>query len=171
MRLLRAAGVEAIAIDIDPARVERARTGGAGQGLVAGPHTAERVRSAAGAGLDAVIVTAAARSSEPLELACAIARDRGALVLVGSVPIEFSRTPLYEKELRFRVSRSYGPGRYDAEYEERGLDYPIGYVRWTEQRNMEAVLRLQARGPARPVGPGRGHTGGAGRRGLRAADR
>jgi len=67
-------------------------------------------------------------------------------VLVGTVPIDFPRAPLYDKELRFRVSRSYGPGRYDGEYEERGLDYPIGYVRWTERRNMEAVLQLQARG-------------------------
>ncbi len=70
-------------------------------------------------------------------------------MLVGAVPIEFPRAPLYDKELSFRVSRSYGPGRYDLEYEERGLDYPIGYVRWTEQRNMEAVLGLMARGTLR----------------------
>lgn len=73
-------------------------------------------------------------------------RDRGSVVLLGSVPIELKREPMYEKEINFRVSRSYGPGRYDSEYEERGLDYPVGYVRWTEQRNMEAILGLMARG-------------------------
>ncbi|MDP9276263.1 MAG: Gfo/Idh/MocA family oxidoreductase, partial [Chloroflexota bacterium] len=97
-------------------------------------------------GVDAVLVTAAAASSEPLLLAAEIARDRGTLVLVGEVPVELPRAPLYGKELSFRISRSYGPGRYDVEYEERGLDYPIGYVRWTQQRNMECILDLQARG-------------------------
>src|SRR5207248_9627037 len=79
-------------------------------------------------------------------LGAEIARDRGTLVLVGDVPVTLPRAALYDKELSFRVSRSYGPGRYDLEYEERGLDYPIGYVRWTEQRNMECVLELQAAG-------------------------
>ena len=90
-------------------------------------------------------MTAAAGTNAPLVLGADILRDRGSLTLVGDVPIEMPRAPLYSKELAFRVSRSYGPGRYDAEYEERGLDYPLGYVRWSEQRNMEAVLDLQAR--------------------------
>ncbi len=147
LRLLRAAGAETFALDIDPRRVEQARAGGADHGFVIDGSTAEQVWARTGAvGIDEVVVAAAAQGSEPLLLAADIARDRGAVVLVGAVPIEFPRAPLYDKELRFRVSRSYGPGRYDPEYEERGLDYPIGYVRWTEKRNMEAVLRLQAQG-------------------------
>ncbi len=146
VRLLRAAGVETFAVDVDPRQLERARAGGAADAFLSGPDAARRLRLLAEAGVDGVVVTAASRTSEPLALACEIARDRGAVVLVGAVPIEFPRAPLYEKELRFRVSRSYGPGRYDPEYEERGLDYPLGHVRWTEQRNMEAVLRLQAQG-------------------------
>ncbi|HUA49262.1 MAG TPA: bi-domain-containing oxidoreductase [Solirubrobacteraceae bacterium] len=147
LRLLRAAGAETFALDIDPRRIELAREAGSDHAAVIEPGVARRVWAQAdGVGVDAVIVAAAARDNEPLGLAAQIARDRGTIVLVGAVPIEFPRGPLYEKELRFRVSRSYGPGRYDAEYEERGLDYPIGYVRWTERRNMEAVLRLQAQG-------------------------
>ena len=146
-RLLMAAGAEVFALDVDPIRVESARAGGADHGITSGPEAVAEVFAATrGIGVDAAIVTAAAPSNDPLLVATEIARDRGSVVLVGAVPIEFPRAPLYEKELVFRVSRSYGPGRYDAEYEERGLDYPIGYVRWTEQRNMEAVLELQARG-------------------------
>jgi polar amino acid transport system substrate-binding protein len=99
-----------------------------------------------GMGVDQAIVTAATSSNDPLVLAAEIARDRGAIVVVGVIPIEVPRALLYDKELSLRVSRSSGPGRYDDEYEERGLDYPIAYVRWTEQRNMEAILDLQARG-------------------------
>jgi predicted dehydrogenase/threonine dehydrogenase-like Zn-dependent dehydrogenase len=147
LRLSRAAGSETFALDIDPRRVEQARAGGADHASVMHPGVAQEVRARTGAdGVDAVLVAAAAAGNGPLLLAADIARDRAALVLVGAVPIDFPRAALYDKELRFRVSRSYGPGRYDAEYEERGLDYPIGYVRWTERRNMEAVLRLQAQG-------------------------
>ena len=145
LRLLRAAGSETFALDIDPRRVEQARAGGADHASVIHPDVAQEVRARAG-GVDAVVVAAAATSNLPLLLAAEIARDRAAIVLVGAVPIDLPRAAMYDKELRFRVSRSYGPGRYDAEYEERGLDYPIGYVRWTERRNMEAVLRLQAQG-------------------------
>ena len=144
-RLLRAAGAEVFAIDLDPDPVEEAVAAGADHGFTSA-DAAEHILEAAPPGVDAVLVTAAAPSSEPLLLAAQIARDRGAVVLVGDVPIEFPRGPLYHKELSFRVSRSYGPGRYDVEYEERGLDYPIGFVRWTQQRNMECVLDLQARG-------------------------
>jgi predicted dehydrogenase len=146
-RLLTGAGAEVVALDIDPQRVEQAVAAGAHHGIVADNDAASRVLAVTGGlGLDAVVVTAAAPSSEPLHLAAGIARERGALVLVGDVPIQFPRAALYDKELSFRVSRSYGPGRYDLDYEERGLDYPIGFVRWTEQRNMECVLGLQARG-------------------------
>jgi predicted dehydrogenase len=145
-RALRAAGAEVFALDLDTSRVDEAIAGGADHGFVTTDRPAERVGDLAPFGLDAVIVTAAAPSSDPLLLATEIARDRGSLVLIGDVPVELPRAPLYQKELSFRVSRSYGPGRYDVEYEERGLDYPIGYVRWTQQRNMECVLDLQARG-------------------------
>jgi predicted dehydrogenase len=145
VRLLVAAGAEVVALDVDAARAERARAGGAEASFVVGEDVVGRVRTATdGRGFDAVLVTAAASSPDPLVTAADLARDRGTLVLVGDVPVELPRSLLYEKELAFRVSRSYGPGRYDRAYEERGLDYPIGYVRWTEKRNMEAVLALQA---------------------------
>jgi predicted dehydrogenase len=146
-RLLRAAGAETVALDVDPARLEQALQGGADHAFLAdGASIREISGLTAAVGLDAALVTAAAPTSEPLRLAAEILRDRGELVLVGDVPVELPRGLLYEKELRLRVSRSYGPGRYDADYEERGHDYPMGYVRWTEQRNMEAVLGLLARG-------------------------
>jgi predicted dehydrogenase/threonine dehydrogenase-like Zn-dependent dehydrogenase len=149
-RLLIAAGAEVFALDLDRARVLEAVRGGADHGIEAGPSAPARVHAlTGGVGVDHAIVTAAASTPEPLELGAALARDRGTLTLVGGVPIELGRSHLYGKELRFQVSRSYGPGRYDAEYEEKGLDYPIAYVRWTERRNMEAVLALQARGRLR----------------------
>jgi predicted dehydrogenase len=99
-----------------------------------------------GRGVDAVIITAATRSNEPVHQAAQMCRQRGRIVLVGVVGLELSRADFYEKELSFQVSCSYGPGRYDPRYEEQGLDYPIGFVRWTEQRNFEAVLDLLAAG-------------------------
>jgi predicted dehydrogenase/threonine dehydrogenase-like Zn-dependent dehydrogenase len=144
-RLLRAAGAEVFAIDLDETRVADAVEGGADHGFTTA-EAEERIIALTTAGVDAALVTAAAPSNDPLLLAAEVARDRGAVVLVGDVPIELPRAALYEKELSFRISRSYGPGRYDVEYEERGLDYPIGYVRWTQQRNMECVLDLQLRG-------------------------
>ncbi|MCX7887557.1 MAG: bi-domain-containing oxidoreductase, partial [Verrucomicrobiae bacterium] len=93
---------------------------------------------------DAVIVAAATNSSEPMDMAAELCRDRGRVVLVGRTGTELPREVFYRKELEFRVSRSYGPGRYDPIYEDKGVDYPIGYVRWTEQRNMEAFLWLLA---------------------------
>jgi predicted dehydrogenase len=145
-RLLRSAGAEVFAMDVDASRVEDALAGGADHGFSTADRPAERVLEASTVGVDAVLVTAASASNDPLLLAAEIARDRGTLVLVGDVPVDLPRAPLYEKELSFRISRSYGPGRYDVEYEERGLDYPVGYVRWTQQRNMQCVLDLQARG-------------------------
>ena len=145
--LLHAAGVEVFAVDIDESRIDEARSRGADHGFVADVDAPRLIRAATnGLGVDEVVVTAAAPSNEPLLLALEIARERGAVVLVGDIPVELPRSVLYDKELSFRVSRSYGPGRYDVNYEERGLDYPLGYVRWTERRNMEAVLDLQRRG-------------------------
>jgi predicted dehydrogenase len=103
-------------------------------------------RQSGGVGLDAILITAATNSNAPVTLAAEIARDRARVVAVGAVGLSLPRKPYYMKELDFRVSRSYGPGRYDVEYEEKGRDYPIGYVRWTEGRNMAAVLQLLAAG-------------------------
>jgi predicted dehydrogenase/threonine dehydrogenase-like Zn-dependent dehydrogenase len=146
-RLLSAAGASVHAVDIDSGRVAQATVSRGTKGYVVAADTSARIRAnTSGFGADKVLVTAAAASNDPLLLAAEVARDRAAIVLVGAVPIDIPRAPLYGKELSFRVSRSYGPGRYDAEYEERGLDYPIGYVRWTEQRNMACFLELLASG-------------------------
>src|SRR5205823_13496131 len=99
-----------------------------------------------GRGVDAVIITAATKSSEPMSHAARMCRQRGRIVLVGISGLELSRADFYEKELSFQVSCSYGPGRYDPDYEEGRQDYPVGFVRWTEQRNFEAVLDLMASG-------------------------
>lgn len=146
-RLLNASGAEVFALDVDADRVDLVVADGARHGFLAGPAGKAAVLAATeGVGVDRAVVTAGASSSDPLVLAAELLRDRGALVLVGGVPVQIPRSVMYDKEISFRVSRSYGPGRYDVDYEERGLDYPIGYVRWTEKRNMEAVLELQARG-------------------------
>ena len=99
-----------------------------------------------GAGVDAVIITAATKSNDPVSNGAKMCRKRGRIVLVGVVGLELSRDDFYEKEISFQVSCSYGPGRYDDKYEEKGHDYPIGFVRWTEQRNFEAVLDLMSSG-------------------------
>jgi predicted dehydrogenase/NADPH:quinone reductase-like Zn-dependent oxidoreductase len=146
-RLASTAGARVVAMDIDRDRVAAALAGGADHGVTIDDRAEDVVRTVtSGVGADAVLVTAAADTNAPLLLATDVARDRGRVVLVGAMPISFPREHLYEKELSFRVSRSYGPGRYDVEYEEHGLDYPIGYVRWTEQRNLETVLELMASG-------------------------
>ena len=96
-----------------------------------------------GRGFDAVIITAATQSTDPVELAAAILRQKGVIVIVGAVPMNIPREPhFYKKELELKISCSYGPGRYDPTYEEESRDYPYGYVRWTENRNMEAFIRL-----------------------------
>jgi predicted dehydrogenase/threonine dehydrogenase-like Zn-dependent dehydrogenase len=146
-RLLTAAGATVFALDIDPARVDSAVATGAHAGVPVADGAADAVREATeGIGVDQALVTAASSTSDPLLLATDLARDRGTVVLVGDVRVDMPRHALYDKELAFRVSRSYGPGRYDRNYEEKGQDYPIGHVRWTEQRNMQCVLDLQAQG-------------------------
>src|SRR5205807_2568933 len=97
-------------------------------------------------GFDAVLITADTESDEPVRLAGELARHRAIVVAVGAVGMQIPRKLYYEKELDFRLSRSYGPGRYDQEYEEKGQDYSYAYVRWTEQRNMEAFVQLLADG-------------------------
>lgn len=148
VQMLRAQGCRVLGIDLDPVRLELARRFGA---ETANPVAGEDVlaRAAAfsrGAGVDAVIITASTKSNEPVSQAARMCRKRGRIVLVGVVGLELSRAEFYEKELTFQVSCSYGPGRYDPAYEEGGQDYPIGLVRWTEQRNFEAVLDLMASG-------------------------
>lgn len=154
VQMLRAQGCRVLGIDFDPRRLELARVFGA---ETVNPGASEDVltRTAAfsrGAGVDAVLITASTKSNDPVSLAAKMSRKRGRIVLVGVVGLELSRADFYEKELSFQVSCSYGPGRYDPAYEEGGHDYPIGFVRWTEQRNFEAVLDLMASG-ALDVGP------------------
>ncbi|MEJ5207456.1 bi-domain-containing oxidoreductase [Denitratimonas sp. CY0512] len=148
VQMLRAQGCRVLGIDFDPARLALARQFGA---EVVNPGAGEDVLAAAqafsrGRGVDAVIITASTKSNEPVSQAAQMCRKRGRIVLVGVVGLELSRADFYEKELTFQVSCSYGPGRYDPSYEEGGNDYPVGFVRWTEQRNFEAVLDLMASG-------------------------
>jgi Predicted dehydrogenases and related proteins len=148
VQLLRAHGCRVLGIDFDPARLELARRFGAEVvDLQAGEDAVVAAqRFSRGRGVDATLITAATRSSEPVHQAALMCRKRGRIVLVGVTGLELSRADFYEKELTFQVSCSYGPGRYDAAYEEQGRDYPIGFVRWTEQRNFEAVIDMLAEG-------------------------
>jgi len=147
IQIARAAGCRVIAVDKDPGRAAEAIAFGAHFAFPASdPNLAERVRECSRYGADAALVTASSDSSEPVELAAHLLRDRGRIVIVGTVGLGVSRAAMYHKELSLTLSRSYGPGRYDAEYEELGRDYPIGHVRWTERRNMEAFLDLVASG-------------------------
>jgi polar amino acid transport system substrate-binding protein len=139
--LAKASGCRVVAIDKDCARVQRASEIGAHIALLSSdPGLGPAVRDFSRYGADAAIVTAAAPSAEPLELAAQLLRERGRAVVVGDVGMGVSRPNIYHKELSIVMSRSYGPGRYDPSYEEAGNDYPVGYVRWTERRNMEAFL-------------------------------
>ncbi|RYE49438.1 MAG: dehydrogenase [Hyphomicrobiales bacterium] len=154
VQLLRAHGCRVLGLDFHPARLALARQFGAETvDLSTGVDPGKRAEALSGGhGVDGVIVTASTRSSEPIHQAAQMCRKRGRVVLVGVTGLELSRADFYEKELTFQVSCSYGPGRYDTGYEIKGLDYPIGYVRWTEQRNLEAVLRMLAEGKL-DVGP------------------
>lgn len=151
IRLLSAGGCHPVGVDVDAAAVELAAAAGARafERDAAGLEAAV-LEETGGIGLDAVLVCAAADSRDPLDLAVALARERGRVVVVGDVPIQADRAALYDKELRLVVSRSYGPGRYDREYEERGRDLPPSYVRWTEGRNMQAFVDLVATGALEP---------------------
>lgn len=151
VQILRAAGCRVVGIDLDPSKVALARELGAELALLR-PDDVHGALEAftGGVGADSVIVTAAADSNDPIELAGELCRDRGIVSMVGAVRMDIPRKVYYDKELQLRLSRSYGPGRYDPEYEEGGRDYPIGYVRWTERRNMEEFLRLVAAGQVTP---------------------
>jgi len=148
VQLLRAHGCRVLGLDFDAAKLDLARRMGAE--VVDLSSGADPVAAAAafsrGRGVDAVLITASTKSSEPVRQAALMSRKRGRIVLVGVTGLELSRADFYEKELSFQVSCSYGPGRYDPAYEEKGQDYPVGFVRWTEQRNFEAVLDMMASG-------------------------
>lgn len=148
VQILRAHGCRVLGVDYDSAKCSLARQFGA---EAVDLSRGEDVLSAAealsnGRGIDGVLITASTESNEPVHQAATMCRKRGRIVLVGVTGLQLARADFYEKELSFQVSCSYGPGRYDDNYEQEGNDYPIGYVRWTEQRNFEAVLDLMASG-------------------------
>lgn len=143
--ILRASGIKVVGIDINPGMVEIASKHCANPAFIREePGLAEKIGEfTEGIGVDAVIITAGTRSLDPVNFAGQIARKKGRVVIVGAAPTGFDREPYwYKKELELRMSCSYGPGRYDPEYEEKGIDYPAAYVRWTEKRNMLAFQEL-----------------------------
>ncbi len=143
IQLLKANGCGTFGIDIDPENVLLAKKLGADEACTRSADVNSLVKSFTGGyGADAVIIAAATRSSDPVALAGEIARDRSRIVMIGATGLNLPRPPYYQKELEFKLSRSYGPGRYDPSYEEGGVDYPIGYVRWTENRNMKEFVSL-----------------------------
>ena len=151
VQILRAHGCRVLAIDMDAGRLALAQSFGAD---VCNPGIGEdpvqfAMQFSGGRGADAVLVTASTKSSEIISQSARMSRKRGRVILVGVTGLELNRSEFYEKELTFQVSCSYGPGRYDAEYEENGHDYPLPYVRWTAQRNFEAILDLMASGHLR----------------------
>ncbi|GAB5410853.1 MAG: bi-domain-containing oxidoreductase [Balneolaceae bacterium] len=148
IQLLKANGMNVLAIDLDSKRLEIAKASGADITKIASDPTlfSDAIAWADGHGVDATIITASTNSEEPLSQAFQICRKKGAVVLVGVTGMKINRKDIYAKELDFFISTSYGPGRYDDSYEKEGLDYPYGYVRWTENRNMQAYLKALANG-------------------------
>jgi polar amino acid transport system substrate-binding protein len=146
VQLLKANGCRVFGIEPEESKIELARSLGADAGCAPDDEARRRVTEwSRGRGADAVLITASTpSSSQPVELAGEISRQKGRVVVVGAVGLNLPRKPYYDRELSFKISMSYGPGRYDPEYEERGHDYPVGYVRWTEGRNIEAFLDLVA---------------------------
>lgn len=146
VQMLRAQGCRVLAIDFDQSKLDLAKQFGAqtcnpgkGEDPVAAGMAFSR-----GVGVDGVIITASTKSNDPVTQAARMSRKRGRIILVGVIGLELSRADFYEKELTFQVSCSYGPGRYDPSYEEQGNDYPLAFVRWTEQRNFEAILDMMS---------------------------
>lgn len=147
VQMLRAAGCVVVGMDLQTGRADLARGSGA-HAVTTDPAAFAHLclEFSQGRGADTVLIAADTKSSDPVELAGTIARDRAVVVAVGAVGMNIPRAVYYEKELDFRVSRSYGPGRYDPKYEDEGRDYPAGYVRWTENRNLQAFLQQLADG-------------------------
>ena len=148
VQILLAHGCRVLAIDFDTKKLELARSFGAEVCNLkdAQDPIASSLLFSGGHGVDGVIITASTHSNEPIIQAAQMCRKRGRIVLVGVTGLELNRSDFYEKEISFQVSCSYGPGRYDPFYEKNGIDYPIGFVRWTEQRNFEAVLDMMSMG-------------------------
>jgi predicted dehydrogenase/threonine dehydrogenase-like Zn-dependent dehydrogenase len=147
VQLLKANGCRVFGLDLDASRVDLALELGADAAAISNEEAPKAIANwTRGRGADAVLITAATDSNQPVEMAAKISRMKGRVVVVGVTGLDIPRQPFYLRELSLTISMSYGPGRYDPEYEERGHDYPIGYVRWTEQRNIEAFLNLVADG-------------------------
>lgn len=146
-QILKANGCKVIGLDFDDQKIALARSWGV-EAYNAGMTDAVStiLESTNGVGADAVLITASTQSNEVISQAAQMSRQRGRIVLVGVIGLDMQRSDMYEKELTFQVSCSYGPGRYDSAYEQKGLDYPIGFVRWTEKRNFEAILNAIASG-------------------------
>jgi predicted dehydrogenase/threonine dehydrogenase-like Zn-dependent dehydrogenase len=144
VQLLRASGCRVLGTDVDPAKLALAKELGCEVALLASDESLQEqvLISTGGYGVDATIITASTSSNQPVEQAGEITRERGRVVVVGGTGLTIPREPYYRKEIDFRISRSYGPGRYDPRYEEDGHDYPYGYVRFTERRNMACFLDL-----------------------------
>lgn len=145
--ILRNNGCSVFAIDLDAWKLEQAKRSNAAEAVALGgdPTLEEQVlKWSRGRGADAVILAASTQSDQPIQQAGILCRDKGRVVIVGAVGTKFPREPYYMKEIDIRIARSYGPGRYDYNYEELGLDYPVGFVRFTEERNMESFLDLLA---------------------------
>ena len=144
LEILKASGCNVIAIDIDEKKVRIAKSLGVSSIKLSKSNstvsTVDKITD--GIGVDAAIVTSSSENNQPIELASKLCRKKGSVILIGVADLKLDRNIFYEKELNFQVSCSYGPGRYDRNYEEKGLDYPIGYVRWTENRNISAILNL-----------------------------
>lgn len=147
VRMALAAGLKVVGVDLRAWTVDLARQDGAVGLVESGQDTTDAILAETrGRGVDAVLVTASTKSSDPVMAAVERVRDRGVVVVVGDIGLQLQRTPFYMKEVDLRFARSYGPGRYERNYEEHGLDYPIGQVRWTEGRNIEAYLDMVASG-------------------------
>lgn len=151
VQLLRANGCRVLGIDLDDARMKQALEQGAEWALPPSTDFDDWKRTATGGhGADLALVTASANDAGPIALAADLARQKGRISVVGAMPMDLDRRAFYDKELELRVSMSYGPGRYDRRYEEGGLDYPLPYVRWTENRNLQSFLDLVASSNVRP---------------------
>ncbi len=150
VQILRASGCRVLGVDLDPSRTALAAELGA-DATATTDAVEQALAMSDGCGADAVLLTAATSSNGPIESAPDMLRHRGRVVVVGVVGMNVPRDPFYKKELDLRLSMSYGPGRYDPNYEERGLEYPIGHVRWTEQRNLLSFLELIERGSVTPA--------------------
>ena len=144
VQILKASGVFVIGIDISKEMVDLASQSGADMALLRNDESIEHsiLNKTSNFGADSVIITASSNSTDLVDFAGKVLRKKGKVIIVGAVPTGFSRENYFKKELDLRMSCSYGPGRYDSLYEEKGIDYPIGYVRWTENRNMQAFLKL-----------------------------